>query len=112
MEETTPNIGAEAFDPQDIEKNKIWGVLAYFIFFLPLLAAPDSPFAKYHANQALCLFLLAVANIIVGFIPFLGWIINIVVGIAIIVFLIIGIINAAGGKAKPLPLIGGFSIIK
>ncbi len=30
------------FEAQDIEKNKVIAALAYLIFFLPLLAAPDS----------------------------------------------------------------------
>ena len=35
-----------------------------------------------------------------------------VVGIASLVFFIIGIINVLNGQMKPLPLIGKFTIIK
>ncbi len=36
-------------------------VLAYIIFLIPLLAAKDSKFARYHTNQGLVLFLAALA---------------------------------------------------
>jgi uncharacterized membrane protein len=101
-------------DPQDVEKNKVMAILAYIIFFIPLIAARESKFAMYHANQGLVLFLAAVViNIVGGIIPFIGWFVILPFGwIAVLVFAIIGIINASKGEVKPLPLIGGISIIK
>ena len=61
-ETSTVNENAPGIDPKDIEENKVWGILAYIIFFLPLITAPKSKFAKYHANQGLLLVLLSVAN--------------------------------------------------
>lgn len=101
-----------AFDPADIEKNKIMAVLAYIIFLIPLLAAKDSPFAKFHTNQGLILFLAGIAVAILSVIPIIGWIIGIVAPIAITVLAVIGIIAAAKGEAKELPLIGKFKILK
>jgi uncharacterized membrane protein len=101
-------------DPQDVEKNKVMAILAYIIFFIPLIAARESKFAMYHANQGLVLFLAAVViNIVGGLIPFIGWFLILPFGwIAVLVFAIIGIINASKGEVKPLPLIGGIIIIK
>jgi uncharacterized membrane protein len=101
-------------DKADVEKNKTMGILAYIIFFIPLLAAKDSKFAMYHANQGLVLFLASVAIYIVGMIiPIIGWFLIIPLGqIAILVFAILGIINASKGEMKPLPLIGGINILK
>lgn len=101
-------------DPQDVEKNKVMAILAYIIFFIPLIAARESRFAMFHANQGLVLFLAAVViNIVGGIIPFIGWFLILPFGwIAVLVFAIIGIINASKGEMKPLPLIGGISIIK
>lgn len=98
----------------DAEKNKMMAILAYIIFFIPLLAAKDSKFAMYHANQGLNLFLTAIiGNIVLGFIPILGWLFMVTLfPITIIVFAIMGIINASKGEMKPLPLIGGFTLIK
>jgi uncharacterized membrane protein len=100
-------------DVADIEKNKVFAILAYFgiLFVVPLLAAKESRFAMYHANQGLILFLASVAVSIVASIPFVG-LIAILAGPVLLVFMIMGIINAAGGQMKPLPLIGDISILK
>lgn len=101
-------------DSQDVDKNKGMAIIAYFVFFIPLLVAKDSKFAMYHANQGLLLFLTVIAvNIIGGVIPFLGWFVILPLGMVFsIVLWLMGIINAAQGKMKPLPLIGGISILK
>ena len=102
----------EQFDKDDIEKNKAMGLLAYILFFIPLLAAKDSPFARYHANQGLVLFLAAILSSVILIIPILGWIIAPILSIVITVLAVIGIINALNGKAKELPIIGKFKILK
>jgi uncharacterized membrane protein len=109
-----PIAPAPQADKADVEKNKAMAVLAYIIFFLPILAAKDSKFAMYHANQGLLLFLLALAvNVIGGMIPFIGWFLIFPIGnLFCFVLFILGIINASKGEMKPLPLIGGISIIK
>lgn len=111
----------------DVEKNKVFGILAYLgiLWLVPLLAAKDSPFARYHCNQGLVLFLAAIgawiANIVLDmvlvFIPFLGWFLMVVLHIGLILGIlalaVIGIINAANGVCKPLPVIGNrFTLIK
>ena len=102
------------FAPADIEANKIMAVLAYILFLIPLLAAKESPYAKYHTNQGLLVCLAAIAVSIVGsIIPILGWFIILPIGSVIVAVLgIIGIINAWKGTAKDLPIIGKIRIIK
>lgn len=103
----------EVFDAEDIEKSKTMAGLAYIIFFLPLLACPNSPYGKFHANQALLLLIVAIAgNIILGIIPIIGWILIPFFGIAIFVLFILGLVNGFQGKAKRLPIFGKFDIIK
>jgi uncharacterized membrane protein len=99
---------------KDVEENKVYGVLAYIgiLFLVPLLVAPKSPFAKFHANQGCVLFIASVALSIVWIIPILGWIVGFVGGVAVLVFAVMGIINAINGKMKKLPLIGDIEIIK
>ena len=102
-----------AFELDDIEKNKTMAGLAYFIFFLPLIAAPESKFAKFHANQGLLLLILGVAgNLILGMIPILGWLLMVPFGILVLILGVMGLMNGFGGKAKELPMIGKFRIIK
>jgi uncharacterized membrane protein len=110
----TPDTTAE-FDADDINNNKVMAVLAYIwiLFLVPLLVAKDSKFARYHANQGIILFLASIVISVVGIIPVLGWIVSAVGGIIVFVLAIIGIINAAKGNAKQLPIIGGLlTVIK
>lgn len=110
------------FDPQDINDNKGMSVLAYigFLFLVPLLACPNSRFARYHTNQGLVLFLMELAIGVVigifGIIPVIGIIIGgllgSVGGILALVLSILGIVNAAQGQAKELPLIGKITLLK
>ena len=102
----------DQFDKDDIEKNKAMGLLAYILFFIPLLAAKDSPFARYHANQGLVLFLCGLISSVLWIIPILGWIIAPILSIVITVLAVIGIINALNGRAKELPIIGKYKILK
>lgn len=106
-------------DAQDIEKNKIYGVLAYIgiLFIVPLVAAKDSKFAKFHANQGLVVFLMGFAvgflNIFSGFLlPDLISCFMIPLYFVPIVFSILGIINALNGKMERLPVIGTIELIK
>ena len=100
-------------DPADVNANKWIGVLAYILFFIPLLAAKDSRFAMYHANQGLVLLILCIAcNIVLSIIPIIGWILLPLANLATLVLAIIGIIQAANGQLKPLPIIGSITIIK
>lgn len=106
------------YDSEDIENNKVMGVLAYIgiLFLVPLLAAPKSRFARFHANQGLVLFLaeiiLGVVAGVLGFIPIVGWIVRSVVSVVGLILMILGIVNAASGKAKELPVIGKFKLLK
>lgn len=101
-----------------MEGNKLLAAISYIgiLFLVPLLAAKDDAFARYHANQGLVLFIAniaaAIAGFILGFIPVIGVIVAWIIRIALFVLMILGIINALKGEMKPLPLIGGIEIIK
>ncbi|TAL67573.1 MAG: DUF4870 domain-containing protein [Bacteroidetes bacterium] len=117
---------AQGFDPQDIEQNKTMAILAYIIWLVPLIAANQSKFARYHTNQALILSICIVAFWIVmaiitailpwGFFLTIGIVFSllwIAVWIFALVCIIMGIITASKGEAKPLPVIGNlFTILK
>ena len=102
---------------KDAEDNKIMGILAYLgiLFLVPYLAAKESPFAKFHANQGCVLFLAEIAlgflGFILAFIPFGGYI-SYILYLGGVVLMIIGIINALNGEMKELPVIGKFTILK
>ncbi|HHX59841.1 MAG TPA: hypothetical protein GX707_03740 [Epulopiscium sp.] len=102
-----------SYTNEDIEKNKTVAGLAYLLFFLPLIACPESEFGKFHANQALLLWIAgAASNAVLRYIPIIGGTVSMLLSIAILVFGIMGLIGAFGGKAEELPLIGQYRIIK
>ena len=113
------------FDANDVAQNKVMGILAYIgiLFLVPLFAAKNSPYSRFHANQGLVLCLAEVAygivygilSVILMWIPIIGWITIALLGLVSIVFfvfMILGIINACSGEVKPLPIIGGITILK
>ncbi len=101
------------FSAEDVEKNKVISALAYILFFLPLVVCPESSFGKFHANQGLLLLIVGiVGNIVLGIIPLIGWIILPLFALVVFIFGIMGIIGALNGKAKELPVIGKYRIIK
>ncbi len=109
----TPQGEDNSYTPEDIEKGKTMAGLSYLLFFLPLIVCPESKYAKFHANQALLLLILGIAgNVILGIIPVIGWMLMPVFGIGVLVLGIMGLVNGFGGKAKRLPLIGTFNILK
>lgn len=109
----------------DAEANKGMAIIAYILFFVPLLTGDvkKSPFVKFHTNQGTILFIFTVAlgiaiNIVLailrailfnvfawGLFGVLSTLLNIL-WLAPTVLLVLGIINAAGGKTTPLPIIG------
>ena len=109
-----------SFDTNDIEQNKILAAVGYIpvLFLVPLLASPQSAYAKFHANQGLiltlCTLVLGIAQAVLcaifGIMPilrdFIPTIIQTVVSVAILAYMVIGIIYAAQGRAKKLPIIG------
>lgn len=101
----------QVFTQEDIDKNKNYAALAYIIFFIPLLAAKDSAFGKFHTNQGLVLLIGAIIVQIRYIIPIIGWILAPILSIVIFIFAIMGIINGINGKAQPLPVIGGINLI-
>ncbi|MEK8131153.1 hypothetical protein WMW72_24925 [Paenibacillus filicis] len=99
--------------PEDIKTHKAVAAASYILFFLPLLAARQSPFAMYHSNQGLVLLLTAIAcNIVLGLIPLLGLLLVPLANLGILVLAILGILNAVNGYTKPLPLIGSLTILR
>lgn len=109
-----------SFDTNDIEQNKALAAVGYIpvLFLVPLLASPQSGYAKFHANQGLILTLSAIVLFVAkevlcaifGIIPllreFIPTIIETVISVAVVAYMVIGIIYAAQGKAKKLPIIG------
>jgi len=92
-----------------ISEDKLWAILSYIfiLWIFPLwVIKPRNEYAVYHAKQGLVLFIASVIISFVSAIPVLGWIIGPIASIILFVLWIIGIVNAATDKKKPVPLIG------
>ena len=110
QEPSGQNAGAhEARGSSGGEKNTTMAVIAYILFFVPLLTeAKNDPFVRYHVKQGLVLFLAWVAVSIVSWVPPILFV-SPLLHLAMFVLMVVGILHAVGGKEEPLPLIGQFA---
>jgi uncharacterized membrane protein len=124
---------AAAPDP-DVETHKGIAVLAYICFLIPLVAAPNSKFARFHANQGLLSFILLVVSILgvallygaqylaesllqrIGILNWFFWcglsFLQVALLVGWVALIIYGIIHAANGERKALPVVGHWTLIK
>ena len=126
--EMPPEMAAQ----KDANDNKLMAILCYFslLWLVPLLTKTHekSPFTKFHLNQGILLLALQVvywivwgllsltrtaSTVIIGFSiyttytrPWWAVLITSALSLFILVLAIIGIVNAAKGEQKKLPLIG------
>lgn len=122
------------YDAKDISDNKLMAVLAYLgpLWLIPFITKKDSRFTRFHCRQGFNLLLVDIAYSVISAIlsaiiktphyiygvyygsytP--GWfsVILWLVSIPLFALSVIGILNANNGKAKELPIIGKFKIIK
>jgi uncharacterized membrane protein len=136
-----PEVEEEAEEPSltpeelaDAEQHKAMGILAYICFVIPLMAAPKSGFARFHANQGLISFLLWVAAVagcvvcslvnmlvhgvlanVVILTVFFGCLLQLLQPVMLfgaLAMTVMGIVNAANGEKKALPVVGNWRLIK
>jgi uncharacterized membrane protein len=101
---STPN---QTFYEEDYKMDaKTTSIVAYitWIGLIIALCAGDKEGAKFHLNPALVIFLFSLLSAI----PCIGWI----WGVFMIVCWIMGLIAAINQEEKPVPLIGGITLIK
>lgn len=94
------------------QKNIGMAILCYIgiLVLIPLLTdAKNDAFVKFHIKQGLTLLIFDIIISIVAAVPIIGWIVAVVGSIVVLVLFIMGIINAAGGQEKPLPIIGQYA---
>lgn len=92
------------------QKNIGMAVLSYLgpLVIISYLTAKDDPFVKFHIKQGLVLLTLEVAVWLLSslFFSYAIWLVWRLVHLAIFVLAVIGIITAAKGEEKKLPVIG------
>ncbi|MFA6227476.1 MAG: hypothetical protein WC631_03320 [Candidatus Paceibacterota bacterium] len=92
-----------------IDNEKLWAVLGYFIFFLPMIFVKNrTQFLNFHINQGIILFIVSMAGYFgFGILPFgIGMIFSWIWQIAVIALLVAGVMNVMKKETKPLPVVG------
>jgi len=113
-----------AFSAEDAKQNLWMAILCYLgiLVLVPIFVVKDSPFVRFHANQGLALLLVEVVlsvlerivDLVFGFfwpLELIGGIVVGVAGLACFIWMILGIVGAAKGEAKELPVIGKIHIL-
>ena len=105
----------------DVSEHKVFAIIGYilpFLFFIPMLneSSKNNQYARTHADQQLTLLVISLAWLVLskflymmlyGLMYMFGSLFN----IAMLVLVVIGIINAAKGETKKLPIVGQISLI-
>jgi len=104
MTESTRNLD---ITPEEIQSGKTMAIIAYLIFFIPLLMddMKKNKFVMFHTEQAIIVFILYIVTFVIGTLTCgIGYILI----VPCVIFLIMGIMNAANGEVKVLPVIGQY----
>ena len=81
------------------------------IIFLVLEPYNKSKFVRFHAFQSIAFCVVAFAlHFILIFIPFLGWVLSLLLSLVLFVLWIMTILKASKGEWYKLPLIGDFAL--
>jgi uncharacterized membrane protein len=97
------------------QKNTLMAILAYVgpLVIVSYLVAKDDPFVKFHIKQGLVLFVIEVVLWVLMDMfywqIYMLWPLIDLIDLAILVFAVMGIVNAAQGKEVQLPIIGSWS---
>lgn len=91
-------------DKADIEQNKDIAAFSYLwiMSVIVYLLKRKSPFVRFHAKQAMVLFVL---SIVVWLIP----VVNGILELGVLALMVIGFLHAAQGERKDVPIIGPLS---
>ncbi len=90
------------------------GLLCYVVGWITgvifIIIEKDNKFVRFHAMQSIIVFgILTVARILLGWIPFIGWIFGIIIGILAFILWIILMVKAYQGEKYKLPWAGSFA---
>jgi uncharacterized membrane protein len=94
-----------------VEEGKIYAFLGYWgiLFLIPILAKKDNEFAVFHGKQGLLLFILEIIAWVLGYIPFIGYIISPLGYIFCGIMAVIGMVQSLNGKYWKIPWIGEYA---
>jgi len=109
-EEQVPSPEGKTQASSGLNQN-VAAALSYFLFFITgivfLLIEKENKFVRFHAMQSTLTFGgLFVANLVLTFIPFLGWAISALLSVVGVILWIVLMIKAYQGEEYELPVVG------
>ncbi len=95
-------------------QQNVAGLLCYVVAWITgiifLLLEKDNQFVRFHAIQSIVVFgAFTVAEFILGFIPFIGWVLAWILGVAAFILWIILMVRAYQGKMYKVPVAGSIA---
>lgn len=106
---------AAAPPPVATTEDKTVAILSYitligFIAAIIIHSSKKTQLGAFHLRQALGIFLtwigVVVCDIVLAFIPILGWLAILALWVSVLVILVMGLISAVKGEMKPVPVLG------
>ena len=105
----TPAPATSGIDGKTIAIISYFTWIGWIIAFV-LHSSNKSQIGAFHLRQTLALMILGILAYIVQimliFVPFLGWAIICIIWIGLLVLWIFGLVAAVNGQEKPMPVIG------
>ncbi len=81
-----------------------------FIVALIMHSSKKTALGSFHLRQCLGMIVtaiaLSIAGMVLAFIPIIGWLAVLVAWLGFLVLWVMGLIAAAGGEQKPVPVVG------
>lgn len=125
MDYNNPNVPPPGYgapnvpNPQDdVTRGKTIAILSYctligWIIAIILHQSDKTKFGAYHLRQGLGLFIFVFGAVLLVmtlvWALFFLWFLVPVIQLTALVFIVLGIVNASGGKTQPLPVVGELS---
>jgi uncharacterized membrane protein len=94
-----------------VTEDRTVAILSYitiigFIVAIVIHSSKKTKLGAYHLRQMLGLVLIGLGGSVLGVIPILGWLALMVIWVGLLVFWVLGLISAAKGELKAVPLVG------
>ncbi|HEU5168457.1 MAG TPA: hypothetical protein VFU29_23090 [Chitinophagaceae bacterium] len=108
----TPAPAASGMDGKSIAIISYFTWIGWIIAFV-MFNSNKSQLAAYHIRQSLLLMILGIlcyiVQIMLIFVPFLGWAIIFLLWIGLVVLWVLGLVAAINGQEKPIPVVGALA---
>ena len=109
---TTPTPAASGMDGKSISIISYITWIGWIIAFV-MFNSNKSQLAAFHIRQSLGIMLLGIlcyiVQIMLLFVPFLGWAVIGILWIGLVVLWVLGLVSAINGQEKPIPVIGSLA---